>query len=121
MISALVCVPNPSSELSLRYPGYYVFDASSTHLSPRFRELSADSRGAISLILRLDKLGTASHFRLAYEVLPILYFPFSAEIPIFIEIPREWRRFEPAQLESVCKERTRAARSNRSATHVCIA
>ena len=104
MISALFCVPNPSSELSLRYPGYYVFDASSTHLSPRFRELSADSRGAISLILRLDKLGTASHFRLAYEVLPILYFPFSAKIPIFTEIPREWRRIELVQSGTVCKE-----------------
>ena len=107
----LTRVPNTRPD----YPGYYLFASSTTHLRPRFRGQSADSRGTIFLILWLDKLGTASHFHLTYEV-PQNLFPFSSEIPIFIEIPREWRRFEPAQPESVCKERIRAARSNCSAT-----
>ena len=72
--SAIFIVPNPSSELSSRYPGYYLFSTSTTHLRPRFRGQSADSRGTIFLILWLDKLGTASHFHLAYEVPPNLFF-----------------------------------------------
>ena len=42
--------------------------------------------------------------------------PFSAESSIFIEIPRKWKGFELMQPETVCKERSRVARSNLSAT-----